>query len=163
AAALTGQLLTLSRRDLSRPEVLNVNEIIRELDPAMAHILGPCGKVVLEFTPPTGFIRGDRNQFKQVFLNLALNARDAMLEGGDLRIESGAVETEAGSPASRFCRPGPYVQIRVSDQGKGMDPATLARIFEPFFTTKRTEFGAGLGLSIAHSIVTQAGGTITAA
>jgi hypothetical protein len=163
AAALTGQLLTLSRRDLSRPEPLNINEIIREIDPAMAHLLGPHGKVVLEFTAPTGFIRIDRNQLKQVFLNLALNARDAMPAGGELRIQSGAVEVDASSPAARFCRPGPYVRIRVADQGKGMDPATLARIFEPFFTTRRTEFGAGLGLSITHSIVTQAGGTITAA
>jgi hypothetical protein len=162
AASLTGQLLTLSRRDLSRPEVLNINEIIRELDPAIVHILGPSGKLALDFTSSAGFVRGDRNQLKQVFLNLALNARDAMPEGGELRFECGAIEVDAGSPAARFCRPGPYARIRVSDQGHGMDQATLGRIFEPFFTTKRSEFGAGLGLSITHSIVTQCGGIITA-
>jgi PAS domain S-box-containing protein len=162
AAALTGQLLTLSRRDLSRPEVLNVHEVIRELEPAIVHILGSSGKASLDFTSPTGFVRGDRNQLKQVFLNLALNARDAMPSGGELRIEAGVLEIEAGASATQLCRPGPYVRLRVSDNGTGMDQATLARIFEPFFTTRRTEFGAGLGLSIAHSIVTQFGGIITA-
>jgi PAS domain S-box-containing protein len=152
AASSTGQLLTLGRRDLSRPELLNVNEVIRELEPAIVHILGASCKATLDFTSPSGFIRGGRNQFKQVLLNLALNARDAMPSGGELSVESGAIENEAGT----------YVRIRVSDNGNGMDHATLARIFEPFFTTKRNEFGAGLGLSIAHSIVTQSGGTITA-
>jgi PAS domain S-box-containing protein len=162
ASTLTGQLLTLSRRDLSRPEVINVNEVVRELEPAITHILGPSTKAILHFDLPAGFVRGDRNQLKQVLLNLALNARDAMPNGGELHIESGVIEMCNGSAAAPLKRPGPWVQLRVSDTGAGMDQATLSRIFEPFFTTRRTEFGAGLGLSIVHGIVTQAGGTITA-
>lgn len=162
AAALTGQLLTLSRRDFSRPEVVNVNEVIRELEPAMTHILGPAAKVFLEFNNPTGFIRGDRNLIKQVLLNLTLNARAAIATDGEFRIECGAMEVEGNSAGTQPHRPGPYVRLCVSDNGKAMDPAALSRIFEPCFSVRREEFGAGMGLSIAHSVVTQCGGTITA-
>ena len=163
AASLTGQLLTLGRRDVSRPEVLNVNEVIREIEPAIARILGPAVKVAAEFTSPVGFFRGDRDQLKQVLLNLALNARDAMPGGGELRMECGAVELGAEAASARLCPAGLYVRLVVADTGKGMDQATLARIFEPLFTTKSVEYGAGLGLSIAHSIITRGGGYISAA
>ncbi|HME90681.1 MAG TPA: ATP-binding protein, partial [Myxococcaceae bacterium] len=162
AVELTGQLVTLSRRDMTRPEVLNVNEVIRELEPALIHLVGNGIALTTEFIAPTGFVRGDRNQLEQIFLNLALNARDAMTSGGELRIDCGAIEIETGSVEARTVRPGGYVRLRVSDTGKGMDEAALARIFEPFSANKKAEFGNRLGLSVTHSMVSQLGGTIHA-
>jgi hypothetical protein len=98
-----------------------------------------------------------------VFLNLVLNARDAMPRGGELRIESSAVELDSSKPAGRLYRPGRYVRLRISDTGAGMDREAVARVFEPFFTTKQPGNGTGLGMAVVHSIITQAGGYISAA
>jgi len=163
ASSLTHQLLTLSRRDLVHPEVLNVHEVICEMQPMISHSLGRSRTLSTELGFPIGFVRADRNQLKQVLLNLAFNARDAMPAGGELRIAVTTAEIEAGAPAAPLCRPGRYVRLQVTDSGEGIDPETLPHIFEPFFTTKETGFGTGLGLSIVHSIVSQAGGSITAA
>jgi two-component system cell cycle sensor histidine kinase/response regulator CckA len=162
AGSITAQLLTLSRRDEATFEELDVNEVIREVLPLITHSLGKTRSLAADFGAPCRPVRGDRNQLKQVLLNLALNARDAMPSGGELRVESSLTEISGHGPAARLYRSGPYVRLRVTDTGQGMDPATLGRIFEPFFTTKRAGAGTGLGLSIVHSLVTQSGGYISA-
>jgi hypothetical protein len=162
AGSISKQLLTLSRRDLVSTEVLDLNGVIGEMQPLIARSLGTGSSLALELGSFAGLVRGDRNRLKQVFLNLALNARDAMPKGGEMRITSSLIEIGAESPKWRGYRPGRYVQIRVTDSGQGMDAATLARIFEPFFTTKRSGSGTGLGLAMVHAIILQSKGYITA-
>jgi nitrogen-specific signal transduction histidine kinase/CheY-like chemotaxis protein len=162
AGSITAQLLTLSRRDIPRLEVVNINEVIGEVQPLLSRSLGKGRTLATELGSPLGFVRGDRNQIKQVLMNLALNARDAMPSGGELRLESSTLEVDAESPAARIHHPGPYVRLLVTDTGAGMDQATLARVFEPLFTTKAAGFGTGLGLSIVHSIIVKNGGYIQA-
>jgi len=162
ATALTSQLLTLSRHQAMRLEPLNINASIVEMQPAISTALGKLRVLTTNLGPNLGNVRADRNQLKQVLLNLSLNARDAMPGGGELRMETSNVDIRAGSAKAELFPPGPYVRLLVSDSGEGMDPDTLARIFEPFFTTKKPGFGTGLGLSMVHSIVVQSGGLITA-
>ena len=162
AASISKQLLTLSRRDVSSAEVLDIDGVIGEIQPLIARSLGAGLKLELELGSSAGLVRGDRNRLKQVFLNLALNARDAMTRGGEMRISTSLVDIGAGSRESRDHRPGQYVKIQVADSGQGMDAPTLARIFEPFFTTKRSGAGTGLGLAIVHAIVMQSEGYIGA-
>ena len=162
ATALTSQLLTLSRHQAMRLEPLNINESIMEMQPAISSALGKMRMLTTNLGANLGRVRGDRNQLKQLLLNLSLNARDAMPMGGELRIETSNFDIQAGSPKAEMFPPGPYVRLLVSDSGEGMDPDTLARIFEPFFTTKKPGFGTGLGLSMVHSIVVQSGGHVTA-
>ena len=162
ASTITRQLLTLSRHDLVQVEVLNLNEVICEMQPMISHSLGKTRTLATELGSPAGFIRADRNQLKQVLLNLAFNARDAMPGGGELRIESSTVSVDAAGADARLYRPGPYARLRISDCGSGMDAETLSHIFEPYFTTKKPALGTGLGLSIVHSIITQGDGYITA-
>jgi PAS domain S-box-containing protein len=162
ASSMASQLLMLSRREAVQPEALNINDAIRDMQPVLSRSLGAARTLDLDFGSPAGFVRADRNQFKQVLLNLTLNARDAMPSGGQLRIETSLVDISADSSEGRLHRPGPYVRIRVIDSGEGMDQATLHQIFEPFCTTKKAGPGTGLGLSIVHSIVVQSGGYISA-
>jgi two-component system cell cycle sensor histidine kinase/response regulator CckA len=162
ASSISKQLLTLSRRDAVRSEVLNINDVVREIGPILSHTLGHSRSLTADLGSSAIFVRGDRNQLKQILLNLTLNARDATPTGGQLQIETRPVEIGADSNEGRQYRPGRYARLRFRDSGVGMDKATLARIFEPFFTTKGAGHGSGLGLSIVHSSIVQAGGYIAA-
>jgi hypothetical protein len=162
AAATTTQLLAFSRHGGEGFEVLNIHEAIQDARPLVAHTLGAAVTLAVESGGPLGYISGDRSQLRQLFLNLALHARDAMPEGGEVRIQSSIVEVTAGEPQARQYRPGTYVKVSVSHNGAGMEPEELARIFEPRFDTRKDQSGNGLGLSLVHSIVLESGGYIGA-
>jgi two-component system, cell cycle sensor histidine kinase and response regulator CckA len=161
AGSITAQLLTLSRRDAVSFQELDINEVVREVLPLISHSLGRERRVSADLATAEGVVLCDRNQLKQVLLNLSFNARDAMPSGGELRFETSFAEISGHVPAERTYRTGRYVRLRAIDTGQGMDSTTLNRIFEPFFTTKKAGAGTGLGLSIVHSIVTQSGGYIS--
>jgi PAS domain S-box-containing protein len=161
AAAMTRQLLAFSRKQIMEPKVLDVGRLVLDLAGMLGRLIGE--DVELAVVPARGScsIRADPGQIEQAVMNLAVNARDAMPNGGTLTIETQAVEL-AGTQAATYpsLEPGAYVQLTVSDSGDGMDEATRARIFEPFFTTKEVGKGTGLGLSTVYGIVQQSGGTI---
>ncbi|MDE3172104.1 MAG: PAS domain S-box protein [Gemmatimonadota bacterium] len=160
AATLTRQLLAFSRRQVMRPEPLNLNTVVADLARILQRLLGEGVTVATRLADGLPIVRADPGQMEQVLLNLALNARDAMAErGGTLTIET-AVETLQASPEARHA-PGRYAVLRVIDTGTGMTPEVRARLFEPFFTTKPRGRGTGLGLSMVYGIVTQSGGFIT--
>ena len=163
ASSISRQLLTLSRREVSKTELIELDGVIAEMEPLLAQSLGSGCKLVLELGSSAALVRADRNRFKQVFLNLAMNARDAMKERGELRISTSRIEIGAANPHWPNCRAGRYLRIRVQDSGQGMDDATLPRIFEPFFTTTQPGSGTGLGLAVVHAIITQSEGYIMAA
>jgi signal transduction histidine kinase len=161
AATLTRQLLAFSRRQVLQPTLVNVNRIVTDMLPMLRSLLGERVEVVaaLEVTPV--WVRGDQAQLEQVLANLAVNARDAMPQGGRCTIRVAAVTLDAQGVA-RYpdLRPGPYARLAVTDTGHGMSSEVLARVFDPFFTTKGVGKGTGLGLSMAHGLVAQHGGTI---
>ncbi len=148
ASALTRQLLAFSRRQVLEPEVLNPNDIVIGLQDMLRRLIGEDIELVTRLGLDVGRIRADRGQIEQVLLNLALNARDAMPQGGRLTIETANVRLDERTAFQYFpAPPGPYVLLAISDTGCGMDEATQSRIFEPFFTTKEKGKGTGLGLS----------------
>jgi two-component system cell cycle sensor histidine kinase/response regulator CckA len=162
AAALTRQLLAFSRRQNLTPEVLDLAEVIRGLAGLIERLIGEDVTLRVAAAPEAGRVEADRSQLEQVILNLAVNARDAMPDGGDLTFTLGNVGLdEAAVGVQAGLRPGPHVVLTVSDTGTGMDAATLERIFEPFFTTKGPGKGTGLGLSTVHGIVHQSRGSIS--
>jgi PAS domain S-box-containing protein len=160
-AALTRQLLIFSRRDVVRPKVLDLNQLLAEVEKLLHRSLGE--HVKLETRPAPGLwpVDADSGQLEQVLVNLAVNARDAMPGGGDLVIETANAELD-----EEFCElhglaaPGRYVKLVVSDSGAGMERDVVAHAFEPFFTTKEKGEGTGLGLATVYGIVTDAGGII---
>ncbi|MFC4175156.1 cell cycle histidine kinase CckA [Microvirga sp. GCM10011540] len=161
AASLVRQLLAFSRRQTLRPEVLNLNDRLYDLSMLLKRLLGERVELDLTHGRDLWFVQADVNQFEQVIVNLAVNARDAMPNGGKLAIRTaniGAAEAArlnvGGMPA------GDYVKIEVSDTGTGMTPDIVEKIFEPFFTTKEVGKGTGLGLSTVFGIVKQSGGFI---
>jgi PAS domain S-box-containing protein len=161
AAALTRQLLAFSRRQIMAPHVLNLNTVLAEMQGMLRRLIGEHIKLVIAPAMKLGSVMADPGQIEQVVLNLAVNAQDAMPDGGTLTFETADVDLDETHAASHTGgRPGPHVMLAVSDTGVGMDEATRARVFEPFFTTKAPGKGTGLGLSTVYGIVKQSGGSI---
>jgi two-component system, cell cycle sensor histidine kinase and response regulator CckA len=148
AAALTGQLLAFSRRQVLHPEVLDVGEVVGGLENLLSRLLGAHVELTTSAEPGC-LVEADRGQLEQVITNLAVNARDAMPAGGRLSLEARTIE-----------RDGAYVELTVTDTGHGMDADTLTHVFEPFFTTKSKDEGTGLGLATVYGIVAQSGGDV---
>lgn len=161
AAALTTQLLTVSRRQAEEPELVDLNACISELDLMLRRVMGEDVELRLALHPDPGLVRMDRGQVDQILLNLVVNARDAMPNGGVVTIETAPMVVTSAPPCARAALgPGPYLTLRVADTGVGIAPEMLARIFEPFFTTKDPARSSGLGLSTVESIAARAGGTV---
>ena len=163
AAALVGQLLAFSRKQTLLPEVLDVRDALADLTHLLNRLVGETITLSLLHDPDLPTIRADRRQLEQVIMNLVVNARDAMPDGGDIVVETR--RTVLSEPLTRgraVVPPGEYATIAVSDHGVGIPPEVLGKIFEPFFTTKRTGEGTGLGLSTAYGIIKQSGGFIFA-
>lgn len=162
AAALTKQLLAFGRKQTLRLEAVDVSEVVRVTDQWVRRVIGEGIEVVVDTEGPVPAIRADRVQLEQIVLNLVVNARDAMLDGGTLTIQTRYVEIEEplSVPGPVVIPPGSYVRVTVSDTGCGMDAATRDRIFEPFFTTKELGRGTGLGLATVYGIVKQLEGYI---
>jgi two-component system cell cycle sensor histidine kinase/response regulator CckA len=161
AAGLTRQLLAFSRKQMIEPTLLDLNVIIADMQRMLARLIGEDVAIVTDLRPGLAAVKADRSQVEQVIVNLAVNARDAMPDGGTLTIGSANVEIEDPVVATRLAvKPGPYVMLTVADTGTGMTPEVQARLFEPFFTTKETGKGTGLGMATVYGIVAQNGGAV---
>ncbi len=161
AETLTRQLLAFSRKNLIEPKVLDLNAVVSDTEKMLRRLIGEDVLMTTIFAPTLKPVKLDPGQMQQVVLNLAVNARDAMPNGGRLTIETANVSlNEAYAASHPNVLPGDYVLFAMSDTGVGMSPAICARIFEPLFTTKGPGKGTGLGLTTVHSIVAQAGGHI---
>ncbi len=161
ASSLTQQLLAFSRQQVVRPGKLDLNEVVAEVEKMLDRVIGEDVALVVELDPTVGPVEADAGQLEQVLLNLAVNGRDAMPDGGTLTIETRAIELEAALDIQHGrVEPGRYVRLAVTDDGAGMDAETQARVFEPFFTTKELGKGTGLGLSTVYGILEQSGGHI---
>ena len=164
-ASVTQQLLAFGRRQALRIEDVDLNRLVEGFAPVLRRLLVEHHELVLELESQSRRVRADPRQLEQVLLNLALNARDAMPQGGRLTIATGDADDPAAErpTPSDGSDPSGYVRLVVKDSGHGMDAATLERAFEPFFTTKDIGFGSGLGLSVVDGIVSQSGGFLRAA
>jgi signal transduction histidine kinase/CheY-like chemotaxis protein len=164
AAGLTGQLLAFSRRQVLEFKLLSLNSIVSDTNSMLRRLIGEDIRLRLRLQPNLAVAKADPAQIEQVIMNLAVNARDAMPNGGELLIETAnvTVDENAASPGN-IPPPGSYVMLAVSDTGVGMDSETQAHIFDPFFTTKPAGKGTGLGLATVYGIVKQSGGCIRVA
>ena len=160
ATSLTNQLLAFSRRQVIQPKVLDLNSLVANMDRMLRRVIGEHIELETVLSPGLGSIKADAGQLEQVIMNLAVNARDAMSEGGKLSIRTSNVEIKRASRLHADVRPGSYVRLTMADTGKGMDAEIMVHLFEPFFTSKETGKGTGLGLSTVYGIVKQSGGEI---
>ena len=162
AASLTTKLLAFSRRQMLRPKVLDLNAVVASIEQMLRPLLGANIELVTLLNPSLGHVKADPSQLEQVIINLAMNAQDAMPQGGRLTLETHNAELEEAQAQQQFeAQVGKHVMLTVSDTGIGMDANTRAHIFEPFFTTKPKDKGTGLGLSTVYGIVKQSGGFIS--
>ena len=161
ATTLTRQLLAFSRKQLLELKIIDVNTIIEEMERLLRPLIGEDIELTTHLAPAVGCTRADAGQLEQVIMNLVVNAKDAMPNGGKICIRTASVTLdESYRPENTFIKHGPYVMISVSDTGQGMDRETQARMFEPFFTTKEKGKGTGLGLSTVYGIIKQSGGYV---
>ncbi|MDD3627865.1 MAG: ATP-binding protein [bacterium] len=161
ASLLTKQLLAFSRKQVLKPKILNINNILSNVEEMILRIIGEDVLLKKILSSEIGMIKADPGQIEQVIINIAINAKDAMRSGGILTIETSNVYLdETYSQLHISTKPGEYVLLAITDTGHGMDEATLERIFEPFFSTKEQGEGSGLGLATVYGIVKQSGGNI---
>lgn len=161
AAVLTRQLLAFSRKEIVQPRIIDINQVILSMEQMLSRLIDEHVTVSTHLAPGAVITVADPGQIEQILVNLAVNARDAMPQGGRLSIETGHIVLDRPSfPSGVVIQAGSYVMLRVRDTGAGMDAAVQARVFEPFFTTKGPTQGTGLGLSTVYGIVTQAGGHV---
>lgn len=160
-AGLTNQLLAFARRQVLQPRNIDLNRLVSDITKLLNGVLGEQIEIKIALAADLSAVRADATQIEQVLMNLCLNARDAMPQGGHLLIETQNVQVDEDfSRVHTYAPPGPYVALSVSDTGAGMDATTLDRIFEPFFTTKETGTGTGLGLATVYGTVKQHGGFV---
>ncbi|HCC57222.1 MAG TPA: hybrid sensor histidine kinase/response regulator [Solibacterales bacterium] len=161
AAGLTRQLLAYSRREELQPRALNLNDVLAEMGPMLHRLIGEHIDVRIEPSADIGMVHADPGQIEQVIMNLAVNARDAMTNGGTLVIETANVELgEPYTSKHMTVKSGRYISLSVTDTGIGMDEKTASQVFDPFFTTKGKHQGTGLGLSTVYGILKQSGGAV---
>ena len=161
AASLTRQLLAFSRKQIIQPIPMDLNTVVLNMDSMLRRVIGEDIELVTRLESPVGVVKADPGQIDQVLLNLAVNSRDAMPNGGRLTLESrDATSAEVGEAMKTVVPPGDYVMLAVTDTGMGISPEIQSMIFEPFFTTKEVGKGTGLGLATVYGIVSQAGGYI---
>jgi len=160
AASLTQQLLAFSRKQVLQPAVLDLNEAVSDVQKMLSRVIGEDIELIASLHPSLMPVKADPGQVEQVLMNLAINARDAMPQGGRLTMETSNLQLSAEQGRDLDIAAGHYAMLKVTDTGHGMDAATLPHIFEPFFTTKPMGKGTGLGLSTVYGIVKQSGGSI---